>query len=324
MKRRRLPQPRVRPRNVVAQHEIDLGNSRPKSIAAQCFSVPRRQRVAVYPQQRRSARCRTRPQSRWAGRTVISTSAVSSPPCVRRSAISASVIARLPPTGIGQPTEWARVANIKPAAADANRRHPRNHVGGNAGEQRAGIRTGQRSPRRGALGEHPQPEAQRRRQRSGHRTLVAEQQSDHAARVVDQRSEQAPPGRTVCQFGAGALEVAVCDRRGSARQRVGIGDLWNGQLHAARGQIELARKTATPAPAGVPPSKCRVRLPGNSGSGAVRAPPPNVGCASTTCTFESCARANHGCGQPVGPAADDCDVHRFNYSWRRLAYSLVG
>ena len=34
--------------------------------------------------------------------------------------MSASVIAWLPPTGIGQPTEWARVANINPAAAAVN------------------------------------------------------------------------------------------------------------------------------------------------------------------------------------------------------------
>src|SRR5271166_6412539 len=54
------------------------------------------------------------------GGEVISTPAVSSPPCARRSAISASVIARLPPTGIGQPTEWASVANINPAPAAVN------------------------------------------------------------------------------------------------------------------------------------------------------------------------------------------------------------
>ena len=51
---------------------------------------------------------------------MTSAPAVSSPPCARRSAISASVIARLPPTGIGQPTEWASVANINPAPAAVN------------------------------------------------------------------------------------------------------------------------------------------------------------------------------------------------------------
>ncbi len=49
----------------------------------------------------------------------MSTSAVNSPPFARRSSISASVMTRLPPTGIGQPTEWASVASIKPAPAAA-------------------------------------------------------------------------------------------------------------------------------------------------------------------------------------------------------------
>nr|ASF20091.1 nitric oxide resistance protein [Mycobacterium avium] len=51
---------------------------------------------------------------------MTSAPAVSSPPCARRSAISASVIAWLPPTGIGQPTECASVASINPAPAAVN------------------------------------------------------------------------------------------------------------------------------------------------------------------------------------------------------------
>ena len=39
--------------------------------------------------------------------------------------------------------------------------------------------------------------------------------------------------------------------------------------------------------------------------------------------FESCASANDGRGQPIGPAADDGDVHRF-ITAQALAYSLIG
>lgn len=55
----------------------------------------------------------------WGG-SVTSIPAVSSPPCARRSAISASAITWLPPIGMGQPTLWARVASISPAPADTS------------------------------------------------------------------------------------------------------------------------------------------------------------------------------------------------------------
>ena len=49
---------------------------------------------------------------------MISSPDVSVPPCACRSAINASGMAWLPPTGIGQPTVCASVASISPAADD--------------------------------------------------------------------------------------------------------------------------------------------------------------------------------------------------------------
>jgi hypothetical protein len=39
--------------------------------------------------------------------------------------------------------------------------------------------------------------------------------------------------------------------------------------------------------------------------------------------FQTCPRADHSCGEAVGPAADDGDVHR-SITAETLAYSLVG
>ena len=61
------------------------------------------------------------------------------------------------------------------------------------------------------------------------------------------------------------------------------------------------RKTATPAPRGEPPTHTSCKTPGESGSGAVRAPPPKVGWASTTCTFRPARAQMTAAVSPLGP-----------------------
>ncbi|SGO33837.1 Uncharacterised protein [Mycobacterium tuberculosis] len=51
MQGRSPPQPRIRPRDLVAEHEVHLGDASAKSIAAQCFGIPMWKLVAVNPQQ---------------------------------------------------------------------------------------------------------------------------------------------------------------------------------------------------------------------------------------------------------------------------------
>ncbi len=253
---------------------------------------------------------------------MISTPAVSSPPWASRSAISASVITRLPPTGIGQPTEWASVASIKPAPAAVNdgireitwAATPVNRARASSppSDPHAGVPWASiRSPRISA-----------RRQRAWHRTLVAEQQSHHGIGALDQWAQQAAPRRTALQLGTGSLEIAVGDCRGPTRQRVGIGDLRHGQLHPACGQIERREKRRRQRQrvnrrAHVVQDSRRVlvgRGAGAAAEGRLRLDDLH---------FQARAGADDRRRQPVGPAADDGDVHR-SIRADRSAYSLVG
>ena len=131
----------------------------------------RRRRCPAVP----SARCRRAP--RPPGGVVTGSPSTNSPPWARRSAISASAIACVPPTGTGQPAVCATVPSISPAPTVHRRRHPRNGMCANAGEQCAGVLAAEQAPRRAALGQHPQAGAHRGRQVRRQRPLVAEEEA---------------------------------------------------------------------------------------------------------------------------------------------------
>ena len=112
----------------------------------------------------------------------------------------------------------------------------------NAGKQRPGVFSAQNSPRRGALLDHPPGQVHGGRQVGGKRTLVADKQTDHIARIRDQRAKQVLPVRAVLQTGAGAVQVVVSQSGPTSRQRVGVGNLRNCQPHAAGGEVEFGEK----------------------------------------------------------------------------------
>ena len=181
---------------------------------------------------------------------------------------------------------------------------------GNAGEQRPGVVAAQQAPRRGALRQHPQARrappsagpagATACRRATGRRTPSSWSASGPSSRRHDAPSSSSAQVR---------VEVAVGDRRRPVRaadwRRRSPAPPTARRARAGR----TRRRTATPAPAGAPPSRCRGARRGTRGRAAVRAPPPAVGWASTTRTDKPGPGADDGSGQPVGPAADDGDVH---------------
>ena len=162
------------------------------------------------------------------------------------------------------------------------RRHPRDRVCRNAGEQGPGVLTGQSAPRRAALEEQARRDPQGRGDARRDRTLVAEQQPDHAVRcppTADPAAAATTRRRRVRHR---------CERyRGSRSRRHGpaAGCRTTRRVlpasHPARADRTL-RRTATPVPAGARPSRCHVTPPGTPGPGRVRAPPPAVDWASMT------------------------------------------
>jgi D-3-phosphoglycerate dehydrogenase / 2-oxoglutarate reductase len=110
---------------------------------------------------------------------------------------------------------------------------------GNTTEQRLGIIAAQHPPGRGALLQQSQPGADRGGDIAWNGPLVAEEEVQHAVEVVAQWSQQRAPRRAVIEFGTGAVQVQVADRRRTAGQWIGIRDVGGHQLHAARRKVEL-------------------------------------------------------------------------------------
>ena len=295
-----LRQPRVPPGDLAGQHEVHLGDAGAEPVAPQRLCVPRWQRIAVDVQQRGGRGVVEHHARRRPGHLLAEHAVRRRGPADRRSARRRSTWR--PPTGMGQPTVCAERRQHQPRPRRHQRRHLRNRVCGNAGEQRAGVLAAQQAPRRGAL--LAAAAARRGPRWAGRAGSTACRRGTARARRRG-GATSGPSSRrqdvAVVEFGAGARQVAVADRGRPVRQRVGVGDVRHRQLHAAGGAGRTRRRTATPAPAGAPPSRCRAGTPGNSGSGAVRAPPPAVGWASMTCTDRPARAQMTAAARPLGP-----------------------
>ena len=173
---------------------------------------------------------------------MISSPAVTVPPCARRSAISASGMAWLPPTGIGQPTVCASVASISPAPAETSdgiceivcAATPVNSARASAPDsaRHAGVpcSSSRRATATAAIGSV-----------GSERLSPSSSLSTASSRSTSGPSRRRHDSPSV-KLGAGAVEVVIADRGGPARQRVGVGDLRHLQRHAAGRQIELGEE----------------------------------------------------------------------------------
>ncbi len=126
--------------------------------------------------------------------------------------------------------------------------------------------------------------------------------------MVGQRTEEALPRRTVFELGARAFQRALCHRGRPVQQRVGVRHLRSHKIHPARRQIELGeergghservhRRADVVEHAGV------FRVRGAAGAAARR----RLGLDDTH--SQTGASTDDSGSQPVGPAADDGDVH---------------
>lgn len=191
-----------------------------------------------------------------------------------------------------------------------DRRHRRNRVRGNAGEQRPGVLAAQRRPQRGALLENPQAEQCRGGDARRQRASVPEEQSYDICAAFHQRAEQTPPGITLIEAITGALEVPIGDRGAAPRQRVGVGDVGDHQLDPARPQVEIGEERRGQRQ-GV---NGRADVVGDLRELRIRQGPRPT--ADGALRFEHLhlqpgSGADHCGSQPVGSAADDGDVHGY-------------
>lgn len=204
---------------------------------------------------------------------------------------------RLPPIGIGHPAGSATVANITPAPAAKDGIRKITWAATLVNRARPPHRPA--TPMRGFLGSATAGVAlrrRRRRQRAGHRTLVAEQHP--TAAESDTRGPSA----------AATRHRALIPRRSLRR----------GMRLPPAGPAG----TATPAPTAEPPSRCRGRLRKVwAGGGAGAAAEGRF--YLDDLHFQARSSADDGRGESVGPAAGDGDVHR-SITAEMLAYSLVG
>ena len=99
---------------------------------------------------------------------------------------------------------------------------------GNAGEQRPRIIATKQTPCGAALGEHSQTGSHRGHQIRGQGALVTQKEPQRAVAVLYQRSEETLPRGADLQLRTSALQVVISDRGGPVRQRVPVGDLWDG------------------------------------------------------------------------------------------------
>ena len=178
----------------------------------------------------------------------------------------------------------------------------------NAGEQRAGVLAAKQTPRRAALGQHPQPGSHRGQQIRWQRTLVAEEEAQHPVDVFGQRTEEPSPRRAVVKLGAGAFQRAVRHRGGPVRQWVGVRHLGSHQVHPARRQIELGEKRRGH------PERVHRRADVVEHAGEFRVGRAAGAAARRRLGLDDPHRqtgssADDSGSQPVGPAADDGDVH---------------
>ncbi len=226
----------------------------------------------------------------------------SSPPCARRSAISASEIACVPPTGTGQPAVCATVPSISPAPLFTGDGIRRNGMRANAGEQRASIVAAQQTPRRAALRAAPagrcapwsrdpvaanacrrgRSPARRRRVRSAARS----------SRRHDAPSSSSAQVRS---------SDAVRHRGGPARQRVGVRHLRRRQAALRARPDRTRRRTVRPAPSGCTAEQMSWQHAGELRVGRAAGAAARVGWASTTRTDRPARAQMTAAARPLGP-----------------------
>ena len=151
----------------------------------------------------------------------------------------------------------------------------------------------------------------------------ARRRSDRSASNACRRAATRPRRR--CRVRpAGPADAATTRRRrarrrcgrdrGSRSRRAGPAADWRRRSRAPpaarRGRAgRTRRRTATPAPAGAPPSRCRGATPGNSGSGEGARTAAQRRLGLEHLHRQAGPGADDGGRQAVGSAADDGDVH---------------
>ena len=118
VQRRHLPQAFIRPRNILGENEVHFCDTRPVTVAPQRAGIW--DGSAAVDVEQRGGRGVVEDYTRWGVRTSVSV--WSTPPCARKSSISASATAWLPPIGTGQP-------RCAPASPTAGRLRPKPTMG---------------------------------------------------------------------------------------------------------------------------------------------------------------------------------------------------
>ena len=302
---RSISQPRVGPWNLVRQHEVDLRDAGPEAVALQRLCIARWHSVAVDGQQRGGCGVEKHDTRGGFGDLLAARQRAAVCTKVGDERVGDGLTAA---DGYRPADGMCQRGQHQPRTGGHQRRHLRNRVCGNTGEQRAGVDAIQRPPGRRALLEDPPHHSDGGDRIGRNRTLVAEQQFEHGIVAFNKRAQQMTPRVTVGQLCAGAVDVVVAHGGGPARQRIGIGNLWHLQRDAAGGQIELREKRRR-QPQGVDGRTDVVRHPGEFGIGE------GAGAAAQgRLRLEHLHRktgpgADHGGRQAVGSTTDDGDVH---------------
>ena len=234
------------------------------------------------------------------GGVRTSASVCRTPPWARRSSISASAMAWLPPTGTGQPTVCASVASMIPAPAATS----------------DGIReivcaaTPVNSARASSPCSEPQAGVPWRSIRSPAGRWPGCRGATTACRRGADRPRRrrcAPAARAACATTRRPAGRRRCARdRGRRSPRAGPAAGWRRRSPAPptptpRAARSNSAKNGEASASGWIAEQMSCRTPVNSGSGTVRAPPPNVGWASSTCTASPARAQMTAAANPLGP-----------------------